>query len=64
MTRSAAAAALLAVGLGMFDGAGAAPGTVEVNLEVIGRTDLGGDGPFGDVAVVGTAAIVASGSCP
>ena len=45
--------------------AGAASGTevVEAYLDVVGQTDLGGGGPFDDVAVVGTTAVVA-GDCP
>lgn len=47
-----------------FSAAGVAAATeVEANLEVVGRTDLGGGGPFDDVAVVGTTAAVA-GHCP
>ena len=37
---------------------------VEVGLEVAGRSDLGGPGPFDDVTVVGTTAVVAAGECP
>ena len=36
-----------------------AVGDVEANLEVVGRSDLGGAGRFGAVAVVGTTVIVA-----
>ncbi len=38
----------------------AAAEVVEANLEVVGRSDLGGPGRFGAVAVVGTTAVVAA----
>lgn len=50
---------LVALG-GTGRGAGA---VVDVSLDVLGRTDLGGGAPFDDVAVTGTTAVVATG-CP
>lgn len=44
--------------------AASAADRVEVGLAVAGRSDLGGGGPFDDVAVVGRTAVVAAGECP
>ena len=49
--------------LALSAGPASASEVVEVNLEVVGRNDLGGAGPYDDVAVVGRTAVVA-GHCP
>lgn len=55
--------AALAATVALWAGPASAAEVVEANLDVVGRTDLGGGGPFDDVAVVGTTAVVA-GDCP
>lgn len=61
--RWAAVAALL-VTMGVPGQVPATAEVIEANLEEVGRSDLGGAGFYGDVAVVGTAAVVASNTCP
>lgn len=37
---------------------------IEVNLKAVGHDDLGGHGPWDDVAAIGTTAVVGAGMCP
>lgn len=59
---AAASVLLLTTGASGLPSAGA--DLIEANLEVVGRSDLDGAGLYGDVAVVGTTAVVASNTCP
>ena len=58
------AAGSVVLALGLWPATAASAEVVEANLEVFGHTDLGDSGPYGDVAVVGTTAIVAAGGGP
>jgi len=62
---------LLATGALAWTGSADGAEVIEANLEVVGRSDLGGGGSLGDVTVVGTTAIVGmdatfppGGGCP
>jgi len=52
------ASVLLATGALAWTGSAAGNEVIEANLEVVGRSDLGGGGSLGDVTVVSTTAIV------
>lgn len=56
--------AALLVTIGVPSPVRATAEVIEANLEEVGRSDLGGGGFYGDVAVVGTTAVVASNTCP